>query len=228
MLAIFDQIARELEDETALRDGIRQEVKELEKLTRAIGAQLNAVHSNATQENITLQGTKALESLAQVRSQISKLASLTPPDQYFRYNSMWTFPLQSACFLSAYAYYMKNGRLLTTQEAEQILGVPVSLDSSVQTFHVSIEEYLHGIISLTSELTRLAVNSVTAGDFSRPLEIHKFVSDLHAGFQMLNLKNDSLRKRFDSLKYEVKRVEEIVYDISVRGLAGKKGATAAP
>lgn len=35
---------------------------------------------------------------------------------------------------------------------------------------------------------------------------------------MLNLKNDGLRKRFDGLKYDVKKIEEIVYDISIRGL----------
>jgi len=33
------------------------------------------------------------------------------------------------------------------------------------------------------------------------------------------LKNDSLRKRFDAIKYDVKRCEEIVYDLSIRGLS---------
>ena len=62
-----------------------------------------------------------------------------------------------------------------------------------------------------------------------------FVKELHAGFQLLNLKNDSLRKRFDSIKvcviwynsgklhwqdhqYDVKKIEEVVYDIALRGL----------
>ena len=35
---------------------------------------------------------------------------------------------------------------------------------------------------------------------------------------MLNLKNDGLRKKFDSLKYDMKKVEEVVYDLSIRGL----------
>ena len=103
-------------------------------------------------------------------------------------------------------------------------------------FHISIEEYLQAIISLIEELVsaaklllqpsfpnilssnlyhytdtipfqaRLAVNSVTLGDFHRPLEISKFVKDLHAGFQLLNLKNDSLRRRSDGLKYSVSNV----------------------
>lgn len=34
----------------------------------------------------------------------------------------------------------------------------------------------------------------------------------------MNLKNDNLRKRFDALKYDVKKIEEVVYDLSLRGL----------
>ena len=72
--------------------------------------------------------------------------------------------------------------------------------------------------------SRLAVNSVTAGDYGRPLQIKKFVTELDAGFRLLNLKNDSLRKRYDALKYDLKKVEEIVYDLSIRGLKeGIKG-----
>ena len=38
------------------------------------------------------------------------------------------------------------------------------------------------------------------------------------GFRLLNLKNDGLRKKFDSLKYDMKKVEEVVYDLSIRNL----------
>ncbi|KAL8683187.1 MAG: hypothetical protein Q9186_000799 [Xanthomendoza sp. 1 TL-2023] len=71
-------------------------------------------------------------------------------------------------------------------------------------FHITTEEYLHALISLIEELSRLAVNSVTLGDYQRPLQISKFVKDVHAGFQILNLKNDSLRRRSDSIKYNVR------------------------
>ena len=62
------------------------------------------------------------------------------------------------------------------------------------------------------------MNSVILGDFSRPFEIATFTSDLMAGFRLLNLKNDFLRKKYDSLKYDIKKIEEVVYDISIRGL----------
>ena len=62
------------------------------------------------------------------------------------------------------------------------------------------------------------MNSVTLGDYQRPLAISRFVADLNSGFRLLNLKNDGLRKRFDALKYDIKKIEEIVYDITIRGL----------
>jgi hypothetical protein len=74
---------------------------------------------------------------------------------------------------------------------------------------------------------------VTMGNYERPLAISRFVKDLSTAFQILNLKNDNLRKRFDSIKYDVKKIEEgrssrrfslltiVVYDLSLRGLIPK-------
>lgn len=70
-------------------------------------------------------------------------------------------------------------------------------------FHLTIEEYLLALVSVIEELSRLAVNSVTLGDYTRPVQIGSFIKDLFAGFQLLNLKNDILRKRSDSIKYSV-------------------------
>ena len=66
--------------------------------------------------------------------------------------------------------------------------------------------------------SRFAVNSVTSADYGRPFRIAAFVAELDAGFRLLNLKNDSLRKKFDGLKYDLKKIEEVVYDLTIRGL----------
>lgn len=59
---------------------------------------------------------------------------------------------------------------------------------------------------------------MTAADYERPFRISSFLAELSDGFRLLNLKNDALRRRFDGLKYDVKKVEEVVYDITIRGL----------
>ena len=48
-----------------------------------------------------------------------------------------------------------------------------------------------------------------------PTKINEFVSNLFSGFRLLNLKNDNLRKRYDSIKYDVKKIEEVVYDLAI-------------
>lgn len=78
-----------------------------------------------------------------------------------------------------------------------------------------------GVLQMVSDLSRFAINSVTLGDYNRVLSLQAFVGNINSGFRMLNLKNDSLRKRFDSLKYDVKKIEEIVYDLTIRGLLQK-------
>ncbi|KRT82600.1 hypothetical protein AMK59_3167, partial [Oryctes borbonicus] len=91
-------------------------------------------------------------------------------------------------------------------------------------FHLDLEDYLMGVLQLTTELSRFAINSVTNGDYDRPLQISRFVAEINAGFRVLNLKNDSLRKRFDVLKYDVKKIEEVVYDLTIRGLKSNQAS----
>lgn len=111
--------------------------------------------------------------------------------------------------------YLETETLVTREVAAELLGLQVDQKLG---FHLDIEDYLMGILNMVSELSRFAVNAVTFGDYERPLKISKFVAELNAGFRLLNLKNDGLRKRFDALKYDVKKIEEIVYDVSIRGL----------
>lgn len=101
--------------------------------------------------------------------------------------------------------------------SDTVVLVPVNLKDR-DAFHITIEEYLLAVTGLTDELARLAVNAVTLGDHELAVKISAFVKDIHAGFQLLNLKNDILRKRVDGVKYAVKKVEDVVYDLSLRNL----------
>jgi predicted translin family RNA/ssDNA-binding protein len=100
------------------------------------------------------------------------------------------------------------------------IAVPVNLKDR-DAFHITIEEYLLALTSLTEELSRLTTNAVTLGDYELAVRISSFIRDIHAGFQLLNLKNDILRKKVDGVKYHVKKVEDVVYDLSLRNLLPK-------
>ena len=85
-------------------------------------------------------------------------------------------------------------------------------------FNQKLYFFRSGVIQLSNELSRFTVNCVTNGDLQRPMKIQVFLQEVLEGFRLLNLKNDNLRKKFDSIKYDMKKVEEVVYDLSIRGL----------
>ncbi|KAJ3393914.1 hypothetical protein HDU92_007394 [Lobulomyces angularis] len=235
--SIFDSIIATIEDDSKQRELIKEVQRELEKSARQISTVLNQVHTNPTKEainssvetatnlfrNIRFGYCMCLINLFLPRKNLSDLSKLISPELVYKFNNMWSYSVQQACFLAALTEYFRSERLITISELENVLGIKVSLNGDYSGFHITIEDVLNGYVNITSYLSRLALNSVTHGDFARPLRISRFVNDLYTGFQLLNLKNDGLRKKFDAIKYDVKKIEEVIYDLTIRGLAGEKG-----
>ncbi|THX82595.1 Translin [Aureobasidium pullulans] len=227
---IFESLQKKIDEETEVRDSIREIVQTLEKQDRSTQAILSRAHSSSNSE-LPAVVSSAQESINNEVESIAKLSDAASKYPYYKYNGMWTRHVQDASFSILLCGYLggfsdvgsgsQDGRLLTIEEVGKIMNIPVNVKDR-DVFHLTIEEYLQSLISLIDELARLARNSVTQGDYSRPVHIAKFIKHLHAGFQILNLKNDSLRKRSDGIKYRVKEVEDVVYDLSLRGLTPKE------
>ncbi|KAL6987385.1 hypothetical protein U1Q18_013132 [Sarracenia purpurea var. burkii] len=158
---------------------------------------------------------KAEAQIGMLKELFHRLAEilLECPGQYYRYHGDWRSETQSVVSVLAFMHWLETGSLLMHTEAEKKLG----LDDS--EFGLDIEDYLIGICFMSNELPRYVVNQVTAGDYDCPRKVLKFLTDLHAAFRMLNLRNDFLRKKFDGMKYDLRKVEEVHYDVKIRGLA---------
>ncbi|RKF81408.1 Translin-1 [Golovinomyces cichoracearum] len=232
---IFQNLQKEIDSDAYVKEQIKEITQSLERQGRAALAVLSQAHSTREADPANAQSVHPIISTAEslIKEEIitvgllAKLASSSP---FYKYNNLWTREIQTVIFsivlcawlggLQSHSNSGRRGKLLSIEECGEILNVPVNLKDR-DAFHITIEDYLHSLISLIEELARLAINSVTLGDYRRPLEISQFVKELHAGFQVLNLKNDSLRRRSDSIKYNVKKIEDIVYDLSLRNLVPK-------
>jgi len=82
--------------------------------------------------------------------------------------------------------------------------------------NVKTEEYLLGLCDLTGELVRKAVNDVINEDFKSAIEIKDFVEAIYGEFLKFDLRNSELRRKYDSIKWALKKLEDIAYDISLR------------
>ncbi|KAJ2553614.1 Translin-1 [Coemansia sp. RSA 1933] len=217
-IQVFVDLQDTLDQESSLFDAIREAVKELNKICRIGSAKLAKAH--AVPQSQTQEVIDAIKpQFADIKKGLSALAALIKPVTFFRYHDMWGYSIQSACALVVFSVYLEHSRLATPDDIHEYLGFRVNTtNDDITEFVITLEEYLHSVISMFSELSRLAVNSVIAGDIKRPQEISTFASELYSGFQLLNLKNDALRRRFDSIKYDIKKIEEVQYDLRVRGL----------
>lgn len=208
----FEKFRVQLEDSGSLRERIRAVVLEMESATRLMQASLLLVHQSKPIPEV-LQ--KANSQINVLKGLYNKLAEVVRecPGQYYRYHGDWRSETQMVVSLLAFMHWLETGNLLMHTEAEEKLGLNNS------DFALDLEDYLVGVCFMSNEMPRYVVNQVTAGDYDCPRNVLKFLTDLHAAFHMLNLRNDFLRKKFDSMKYDLRRVEEVYYDVKIRGLA---------
>ncbi|RMZ87371.1 hypothetical protein DV736_g5404, partial [Chaetothyriales sp. CBS 134916] len=222
--AIFASLQSKIDEEGTVRDSLKSIVDTLSKQSRLVTSILSRVHNTPTSELPAHVLTPCLQPLAEQTAMIQALSQEASKYPFYKYNGIWQRDIQTMLSSIQLHEWLQSNHLVTLEEIGTRLGVPVNLKSS-DHFHITIEDYLLALTATIDELARLAPNAVTLGDYARPLQISRFVKDVHAGFQLLNLKNDALRRRSDALKYSVKKVEDVVYDLSLRGLLPKNDTT---
>ncbi|KAI1260981.1 putative sequence-specific DNA binding protein [Xylariaceae sp. FL1019] len=225
--AIFEYLKAHGEEELQVGDKLHQITATLNRHISTCQGLLSRIHSTPSAKLPALLKQVEETGIQPEVETVAELAEFTSQYPYYKYNHRWTRGIQSvvgSIILTAWLGGMGTesqpgelGRLLTIEQVGEIVKVPVNLKDK-DAFHITIEEYLLALTDITEELSRLAMNSVTMGDVALTVRISSFIKDIFAGFQLLNLKNDIVRKRVDAVKYHVKKVEDVIYDLSLRNL----------
>ena len=82
---------------------------------------------------------------------------------------------------------------------------------------VDNESYLMGLCDLTGELVRKAVNDVIKKNFKQAMEIKNLVEEIYGEFLEFNLRNGGLRKKSDQIKWNLKKLEDVVFELKLKG-----------
>ncbi|XP_065269177.1 translin isoform X2 [Emys orbicularis] len=132
-----------------IREEIRKVVQTLEQTAREILTLLQGVHQGAGFQDIPKKCQKAREHFGAVKTQLASLKTKFPADQYYRFHEHWRFVLQRLVFLAAFVVYLETETLVTREAVTEILGIEADRERG---FHLDIEDYLSGILTLASEL----------------------------------------------------------------------------
>ncbi|QRV92295.1 Translin [Ceratobasidium sp. AG-Ba] len=152
----LQKLSRDFEAESELRDTIRKEVLELDRKSRSASGIMNKIHSTKDVKPLVEESSVIVESC---REELEKLASVLPPNQFWRWKDMWTRSLTSILFVAALNEYLSTERLITLPECERRLQVQPEWKGKLQ---IAPEDYLHAIIALVNELPSILSRSVTS------------------------------------------------------------------
>jgi predicted translin family RNA/ssDNA-binding protein len=81
---------------------------------------------------------------------------------------------------------------------------------------VTPEEYLGGLADLTGELCRRAVILATKKQVVDVEQIHQAVESIYGQFVKFDFRNGDLRRKYDAIKYNLQKVENVLYDLGMK------------
>jgi len=86
---------------------------------------------------------------------------------------------------------------------------------SYETMNITPQNYLGGLMDFVGELQRRAVLKISRGDKEEIKVIYKHVTTIYDSLLNFSFRGE-LRKKFDSLKYIMVRMEDILLELKLR------------
>ncbi len=81
---------------------------------------------------------------------------------------------------------------------------------------VDPENYLFGLCDLTGELVRKAVYLAGKGKLEDVYQIKDLVDEIYGEVLKFDVRENELRRKIDSIKYDLKKLEDLVLDLKLR------------
>ncbi len=182
----LESIKKDIEAFDKERDLAIRSSRDIIKLSKTV---IYAVHRNDLKS--------AEKALAEMDAEVKKLKDNTNHPKLLSSGS-YKVAIQEYVEARCFFELMKNDRIPPNTE--------LKLDP---------EFYLMGLIDLTGELVRKAINSAIKDDYDTAVKLKGLVSDLYDELLLFDFAGGELRKKFDSVKYDLKKLDDLVLSLKL-------------
>lgn len=172
----------------------RKEYDSYDKFREAVIIQSRAVLKSAKQQIYALHARKTV--LSALLDEFKKLQKKVKMHEKLQFEGSYHEACQEYAEAELYSDYVSAKKFRTAEE----LGI-------------SVDDYLSAVSDLTGELVRKAVHETIKKNYDVVYEIHEFVSNVYGQFLKFSFRNSALRKKSDTIKYNLHKIEDIVYDV---------------
>jgi len=186
----FDRIKKELDQFEGQREELIRKSRDILKESK------QAIY--LTHRNELIQAETILKKVEKSIANVKKLIKCSPKLDFL---GAYSVAIQEYVEAKCYLGFVKTRKIPTCASLK-----------------VQVEDYLLGVCDLTGELGRRAVVSVIRKDYDEVLRVHAVVEQIFGFFLQLTLRNGELRKKSDSIKWNLKKIEDVIYDMKTKGL----------
>ncbi|CEG44025.1 translin-like protein [Plasmopara halstedii] len=183
----FVDMNQEMHEYDEMRENI---IKRSREILKASKQAIFALHRSDRAE--------ALKLLGNAERVIPELVKLTEKNASLRDGAL-SSSLEEYAEAKCFYHYLDTKCLLPRRD------VPIVL----------MNEYLGGVIDFTGELMRYAVVKATAREVDEVMRCKDMVEAISGELIQFDFRNGPLRRKFDSVKYNVRKLENTLYELSL-------------
>ncbi|KAG3197482.1 hypothetical protein PC128_g6828 [Phytophthora cactorum] len=183
----FIDMNQEMHEYDEMREKI---IKRSREILKASKQAIFALHRSDKAE--------ALKLLGNAEKVIPELVALAEKNPSLRDGAL-SSSLEEYAEAKCFCYYLDTKCLLPRRE------VPIVLKN----------EYLGGVIDFTGELMRYAVVKATSREVDEVKRCKDIVEAISGELIQFDFRNGPLRRKFDSVKYNLRKLENTLYELSL-------------
>ena len=186
LLKDFDNIKAELENHEIMRDKLIKMSRDVITTSKKIIYSIHRQDENALPTHVS-----------NIKNLYNAMLDIISEDPKLYFEGSYKMACQE--YVEALAYHgFINGNF------------PTALD-----LNVSSEFYLMGLCDLGGELVRNAINAGLRENYEQVRMIWNFVDQLYYELMLFDFPNSELRKKFDGLKWDLKKLDEIMLSLKL-------------
>ena len=183
----FEDMRKEYHQNDGLRENLIKKSRDLLKISKQI---IYAVHKNDMQKCVNYS-KKALIILNELKKIIKKSPVL-------EFSGAFKAGVEEYAEAMIYSGFVRTGKII-----------------SYKSLKIDSELYLMGLADFTGELVRKAVFLAGKGEVNKVMKIKDLVDAVYGEMLGFDLRNSDIRRKFDSIKYNLKKLEGLVLDLQI-------------
>lgn len=116
-------------------------------------------------------------------------------------------------------YHQGSYKVAVQEFVEAMLYFIFIKDNKIATrkeLDVETDYYLLGLCDLSGELVRKAIHAASKENYGAAFEIRDLIDELYSILLTFDIRESELRKKFDSMKYDLKKLEDLCLELKLK------------